>query len=458
MIEKNYYSLRILESNTFHAKDDVLKTTNKVLHIGETTDCGIRYENGEYEPERYASIVENEDGQSWRLIQRSQHVKAQIAGSGGFGFVHQLKDGDVISFEGQSMELEFHTHCDSYYGKEGFVIEQRTSKRTIYGFAAAAVAVVIAVAGLIYMLRAEEKSPGIQYNQLQDFLSSLYIIQVDSVQWIEITDNDTTLVRPTKVMDGGGAAGTAFLTKDSMLITARHCIEYWIGENFDLTTKVNSLMDDDVIKWAILSEKFMQEKEDANVSQMLRVFFSVCEETMPDEPVFSFSSTDANVHINRYHDGILPLADFSDDYYWRSVRPYYSDQEMELSDIVFIDVDMQGKIELADSATISHLNQSSDVAILGYPNNSSGKKATFADGTIKENRLDTLNRVSPDLKFEANIAHGFSGGPVFIRTNDRIVVAGVVSKIDTDNNIYKKAVPVTEIEYMMKKEREDEYE
>ena len=259
-------------------------------------------------------------------------------------------------------------------------------------------------------------------------------------------------------MDSEGIAGTAFLTSDSKLITARHCIEYWIGEDIDLTTKVKSLADDNIVKWAILSEKFMQERESEDVSQLLRVFFSVYEEQMPDEPVLSFSSTDENVHINRYHDGILQLADFSDDYYWRSVRPYFSDLEMELGDIVYIDVDMAGSIVMADSVAIAGLNQSSDVAVLGYPNNSSGKKATFAMGSVKENRADTLHRVNPDIQFDANITHGFSGGPVFIRANNKIVVAGVVSKIDTDNGIYKKAVPVTEIDYMIRKKKEEAHD
>ena len=50
MIEKCYYSLRPLGGgNSFHPKDTILKTTNKVLHIGETADCGFRYEAGEYE-------------------------------------------------------------------------------------------------------------------------------------------------------------------------------------------------------------------------------------------------------------------------------------------------------------------------------------------------------------------------------------------------------------------------
>ena len=456
MNEKNYYSLRLLGSNAFHAKGDVLKTTNKVLNIGETSDCEIRYEAGQYEPERYATIVENQDGKSWRLIQRSEHVSAKIAGSGGFGFVHQIKDGDVISFDGQDLELEFHTHFDSNYGKNGIVVEQHTNKRVIRGIIGAIVAMFIVILGLAYFLRQEEKAPAIRYDQLQEYLSSVYIIRVDSVQWIEVTKGDTSLVRPTKIMDSGGAAGTAFLTNDMKLITARHCIEYWIGNDIDLTTKVKNLPDDDIVKWAILSEKFMQEREDEDVSQQLRVFFSIYEEQMPDEPILSFTSTDSNVHINRSHDGILQLADFSDDYYWRSVRPYFTDLEMELGDIAYMDVNIAGKIELADSASIAQLNQSSEVAVLGYPNNASGKKVTFAAGAIKENRADTLNRVNPDIQFDANITHGFSGGPVFIKLKDKVVVAGVVSKIDTENGIYKKAVPVTEIGYMQKRGKEAE--
>ena len=458
MNEKSYYSLRLLGSNAFHAKGDVLKTTNKVLNIGETTDCEIRFEPGQYEPERYATIVENEDGRSWRLIQRSEYVNARIAGSGGFGYVHQLKDGDVIGFDRQDMELEFHTHYDGNYGKTGLVIEQHTNKRAIRGIMGAIVALSIVVFGMVCFMHSEEKVPTISYEQLQDYLSSVYITRVDSVQWIEVVKGDTSLVQPTKIMDNGGATGTAFLTTDKKLVTARHCIEYWIGTDLDVTTKVKNLPDDDIVKWAILAEKFMQERENEDVNQLLRVFFSIYDEQMPDEPLFSFSSTDSNVHINRCHDGILHLADFSDDYYWRFVRPYFSDLEMELGDIAYIDVNIAGKIKTADSASIAQLNQSSDVAVLGYPNNASGKKVTFATGAIKENRADTTKRINPDIQFDANITHGFSGGPVFIRANDKIVVAGVVSKIDADNGIYKKAVPITEIRYMMTKGKEGEHE
>ncbi len=455
MIEKNYYSLRILGSNTFHAKGDVLKTTNKVLNIGETADCEIRFEPGPYEPERYATIVENEDGKSWRLVQRSEYVSAQIAGSGVFGYVHQLQDGDVIKFEGQNLELEFHSHYDGNYGKTGLVIEQHTNSRAIRGIIGAIVALFAIVFGMFYFMQPEEKTPTISYNQIQKYLSSIYLIKVDSVQWIEVVQGDTTLVRPTKVLESGSVVATAFLTTDKKLVTARHCVEYWIGEKIEVTTKVKALPDDDIIKWAILCEKFMMEREDESTSQQLRVFFSIYEDRMPDEPVFIFSSTDSCVHINRYHDANVQLADFSDDYYWRTVRPYYTNLEMELGDIIYIDVNMTGNIAVADSASIAQLNQSSDVAVVGYPNNDSGKKATYRPGSVTEDRADTVRPINPDIQFDATISHGFSGGPVFIRVGDQIVVAGVVSKYDTANGIFKKAVPITELEYMQKRERED---
>lgn len=452
MNKKNYYSLRLLGSNAFHIKGDVLKTTNKVLNIGETADCEIRYEAERYEPDLYATIIENEDGKSWRLVQRSPYVKARIAGVGHVDYVYSLKDGDVVSFDGQGMEMEFHVHHDSNYGKTGIVIEQRTNKHVLYSVAISVVLLVAVITSLFFHSKSEE----IGYDDLEKFLSSVYIIKVDSVQWVE-TKAGVDSVIATKYMEEGGAVGTAFITTGGKMITARHCIEYWIGDNVDVTTKTKDLSDDDIKKWVIMSEKYNIEHEEEDVSQQLRVFFSICSPQLPDEPIMAFCSTDSCVHINKYRDGFLELGDFSDTYYWRTVVPYYgNDLERELGDFVYIDVPQVGNIELADSAMIAQLEQSDPVAVLGFPNISSGKKTTYAVGKITESRNVSAILSSPDILFDANITHGFSGGPVFIRakSDGRIVVAGAVSKIDTDNGIYKKAVPVTEI-MNMEKEKED---
>lgn len=457
MIEKNYYSLRISGSNAFHAKDDVLKTTNKVLHIGETADCGIRFESGEYEPERYASIVENKDGKSWRLIQRSQHIKTKIAGSGDFGYVHQLKDGDVITFEGQDIELEFHTHYDGSYGKEGFiiehiVIEQPKSKNLLLFGSIAAVLIL----GLLGFILYNYWHRDIRYKDIKDFEKSVFLVRVDSIQWIAVSRGDTTLIKPTANMEGCAPVGTAFLTKNGKLITARHCIEYWISEDVDDMPKTREL--NDVKKWAIFSETFNYLKEESVDSvQMLRVFFSICAPGENGRELFSFRSTDPCVHINRSRDGRLEFGDYDNIYYWRSIQPSPYDLERELGDIVCIDVDTTGVIELADTTMIAELNQSSSIGILGLPGNLAERNIKHALGHIMENRSDSIG-VNPDIQFDANITHGFSGGPVFIKVKDGLVVAGVVSKIDTENGIYKKAVPVTEIDYMLKKEKEAENE
>lgn len=455
MNDKYYYSLRFLGSNRFHVKGDLLKTTNKVLNIGETADCGVRFEPGEYEPERYASIVENEDGKSWRLIQRSDYVKARIAGSGGFGFVFQLKDGDVICFENQDMELEFHTYYDSNYGKEGFVIEhfvveQSVNMTRLYWGLGLAGIILAALIGVVFYLLPRD----INYNDLKDsFESSVYLIKVDSVQWIEVYQGDTTLVKPTKVLYSGSPVGTAFLTTNGTLITARHCIEYWIGENVDDMMSIREL--DDIRTWAVMAETFTYTYEQNDPKQLLRVFFSIHTANEADKTIFTFSSTDSCVHINRFYDGHKEFGDYENLYYWRTIQPTPNAPNRELSDIVSIDVDTTGTIVLADSTVITKLNQSTKVGILGLPANLTGRHLRFASGNITENRSDTTVVPNPNIQFDANIAKGFSGGPVFVKSEGKIVAVGVVSKIDTDNGIYKKAVPVTEIENMMKREKEE---
>lgn len=460
MNEKNYYSLLFHGSNAFHQQGDLLKTTNKVLHLGETADCGVRFDSGEFEPERYASIVENEDGKSWRLIQRSEHVITKIAGSGAFGYVHQLKDGDVITFEGQDMELEFHTHYDSSYGKEGFVIEhviieQTKSKKDLLPVLIVAMFVLGLLGFALYSLWTRD----IRYNDIKNFEESIFLVRVDSVQWIAISKGDTTLVEPTANVEGYAPVGTAFLTKDGKLITARHCIEYWIGEDVDEMPKTREI--NDVRKWAIFAETFNYIKQGGEDSiQMLRVFFSIYKPGKNGEKLFSFRSTDPCVHINHCRDGHLEFGDYDNVYYWRSIHPSPYDLERELGDIVCIDVDTTGTIELADTTMIAALNQSSSIGIFGLPGNLAERNIKHALGHIMENRNDTTVTPNPDIQFDANITHGFSGGPVFIKagSSGKIVVAGVVSKFDTDNGIYKKAVPVTEIEYMLKREKEGKNE
>ena len=353
----------------------------------------------------------------------------------------------VICFDGQDLELEFHVHHDCNYGSTAVVIEQHKSTRLLYGIVSAA---VLAMVGLVFLLNYGEKGNELKYEDLKKFESSVYIIKVDSVQWLNIIDGDTTLIHPTKVLNNEIPIGTAFLTNDGKLITARHCVEYWIGDKIDLNTEVDTLDDDDIIKWAILTETHMYQREDEgeDAEQRIRVFCSVYDKNAPSEPKFTFSSTNANVHINTENDDIVELIDYDSNYYWRTVRPYFVDRSMELGDIIYVDVPEKGNIVLADSNTLKKIDPSTKVAILGFGANSSLKNEIIpAEGTMKM----TVNNYHLDrsLVFEANITHGHSGGPVFIQDGSDIVVVGVVSKVDTESDgTLKMAVPITEITNM----------
>ena len=119
MNEKKWYiSLTCKGSNDFHSEGQQLKLTERTINIGESADCDVRYENGDFSPEYYASILKNDDGQSWRIVRRSQHVGVSIVGKGPIGYASPLTDGDIIQFEGQPMTLLFHTHNDRQYNEE----------------------------------------------------------------------------------------------------------------------------------------------------------------------------------------------------------------------------------------------------------------------------------------------------------------------------------------------------
>jgi hypothetical protein len=427
----HYISLTVKGGNVYHQKGESLKLTERIVNIGETADCDIRYKTNYQQPEYYASIIKNEDGKSWRIVKRSQHIDICILGKGSVGYAHILCDGDIIQIEGKLMALSFHSHYDDQYD-EG-------EKRTTWQWVVTGLLGLVAVIAGVYGLNNRQES--ILAADVEPLEESIYLVKVDSVRRLLIVNDQAECIQPTKRLEGEAPTGTAFLTTDGKLITARHCVEYWIGTNLDLTTKVGYLREDDVVKWAIEAETFNQIHEHDSTMQ-LQVFFSVFD-FMGDKK-YSFTSTDKHVHINKEKDGIFTLADFSQEYYWRSIRPYFNDRQMELGDILWIDLHSeQGKIKLACQKQLKSIKNGTKLMICGYPMTGIGdKRMTFSEGTIRRNVLAE----SENIFFESSINHGFSGGPLLMKDGDDIVAIGVVSRVDSvSSGLYKWAVPVSEI-------------
>ena len=431
--KKWYISLKCKGSNPYHTNDQRLVSTERTVNIGESADCDVRYENGDFEPEYYASILKNDDGKSWRIVKRSQHVGISIAGKGAIGYASPLADGDIIQFDGQPMTLLFHTHNDNLYKDDG------TRSSSWSRIAVIAACMFAAVAGLIYSFY---QGKPISEQEVAPLEESIYQIRVDSVQQLLVTGSQKQLMRPTKVLEETPPVGTAFLTTDGIMVTARHCVEYWLGTQLDLTTDVSSLSDDDVVKWAIETETFNQTHETRDSLMIMRAYFSIYDFT--GEKRHAFTSTDNNVHINTAHDAVFLLGDFSQEYYWRSIRPYFVDREMELGDILWIDgFEEKGKVRLATSEDVKKLHNGTRLMICGYPMTGIGdNKFTSTGGSIRR----ATQAKTENLFFESNINHGFSGGPVLIKTSGGIAAAGVVSRVDSvSSGLFKWAVPITEI-------------
>lgn len=448
-----YYSVRFLEENAFHSKDDILRTSERVLNIGEYLDCPIRYETSEgYEPEYYATIIKNEDGEGWRIVKRSQFIDVEIAGNGGFGYVHQLKDGDIIGFGDGKMSLQFNLHQEGDYYDSGIKIVHQSNHRLLYAMVAL---ICVVAAGVGYLLYDRWNQTDL-HQDVKAFSSSVYIIMVDSVQMVKVYDGKEEQIGETKNLayTGEREIGTAFLTTEGILVTARHCIEFWLNRKINRITNVEGLDDDDILKWAIQASTYMHCREEVqnDTVMALKTYCSVYQPDSLDSPLFVFHSLESRVHINYAHDKFDQIPDYSGNYYWRTIIPRGNYREAELGDVAYIDVDEKGIVELADSAKISTIREGTPIVFLGFPQNGIGDRALmYEDGNITREMVNGV--INRNLYVKGEINPGFSGGPVMARINDKIVAIGVTSRVDSiSNGVYKWVVPVSEIAEMRKRE------
>lgn len=429
---KHYISLKLKGENAYHKNRTHIKSTEPIINIGETVDCDVRYDSHGLQPEYYASIIKNEDGRSWRIVKRSQYTDISIAGKGSIGYAHQLKDGDLIQFSEQSMVVCFHIHYDDHYDEDG--------TDDAWQWAVTGLLSLVAIISIIWGLNQLRKN-NISTQDVEALEEAIFRVRVDSVCQILFTHDQEQQLSPMKKFTDEAPTGTAFFTTDGKMVTARHCVEYWIGTNLDLTTKVSDLSEDDIVRWAIETETFNQTHQKDSIKQ-LRVFFSLYD-FMGDKR-YSFASSDQQVHINTERDGVFMLADFDQNYYWRTVRPYFTDRQMELGDILWIDgFEEKGKVVLAKEKDWKHVKNGATLMICGYPMTGIGdKRMTSTEGVIRR----AIAKEKENLFIEGNINHGFSGGPVLIKSGNEVVAIGVVSRVDSvSSGLYKWAVPVTEV-------------
>ena len=450
---KKYYTLRYERDDAFHKAGEKVYNDKNTLHIGQTESCDIRLANSsQYEDAVIAIIEKRTDDKGWKLIRISPFKEHEVRVNGTpISHVHFLNDGDRIAFEGQRQELVFSIREDELYTSSGIVTMGKSSNRPM-----AVWLTLITIAVLCFVLQQLYNRP-MSEAMIESAKQSVFQIQVDSLK-LMVCRGDSTLVLDKASIDS--EFGTAFLTTDGQLVTARHCIEPWldfpkgttkyiINDNtpkpvmMALEAVTNNILHGDSAQWRMVSYCSLRKPE------------------INDSVLLNISSEDFIFDNSRDH--IVECGDYEHQYFWRSikVRPHRTD--MMLGDIAYLPnatslLRQKGTISLATKEEVKKLCRKSNrsLIIMGRMKNEAedkqiqspkaNLKLQLTEAHCKDGYPNTM------IAHDGNIDHGFSGGPVMTRQGFfgwRAV--GVVSVSDKNNDNWYYSVPVSEIERMKNK-------
>ena len=442
---KEYYSIRYEITDSLHKAGEQVFNADNVLRIGQTESCDVRLANySQYEDAVLAIIEKRENGEGWKLIRTSPYKEHEVRVNGTpFDYVHFLSDGDRIAFEGQSQELLFNVRHDDLYAFKGIVMTPKNSgNRTLK------IWMLIITLLLSFVVVQHYYNRSITPVIVEKAKQSVLQIKVDSVKYLKITGTDTVVLGACEE----NAAGIVFLTDDSKLVTARHCIEPWLNipdtMRMDPTLKSMPLP----VKWALEAVTHEVVEDDDSHYQM--VSFCSIYQLKPDyKYLFSVKSTDFIMDKSRDH--IVEYGDFNHQYFWRSISARPRRVDMMMGDIAYLNVTDEmpinkiGVIHLASKKDIQSIsdNPKIDIAILGCPNVIIGKQEIECSfGSLKK-KIRLAKNGNPEfvIAHDGNLAPGYSGGPVLTKQGFKWYAIGVVSVTDKFVKGRFYSVPVTEI-------------
>ncbi|MBR5068140.1 MAG: serine protease [Bacteroidales bacterium] len=442
---------------------DSVLNGNKPLDIGQGVFCDVQIpESDLYEPHLFATIVpikndsdnKTKSSEGWYVVKRTDCHRLSVNGID-IDIAQVLKNGDVISFFDTGInnisslaELKFEVFDDGEFeAKRGIVFKKHNDQRTYYLTTAvmALLAIGIAAYALLVLQRKD-----LHHEDLSKVNSAIYHITTDSVYLIQniFEDGLYKQIVTDSIELGMAAEGTAFLTSDSLFVTARHCIEPWIAdEEWDGVSTGAKMLPE--VRLATIAETGNRMAGYEKYTLRSHCIISKGFER------YSYYSTD--FCMNKSRDMVIRLVSAKEILYWRSIIPIATRRDMELGDFAYLkaqnldnDPDESYKIPMAKWEEIVAFSKSynHDIAVIGYPlNDNNSNVATAVYGNLMELEYnETTTKALGCLQLSAPINPGNSGGPVIAKINDDIKVIGIVSKADTraQQGMFW-AVPITEV-------------
>lgn len=452
-MSKKYYSIRFEHDDAFHKAGDQVANADNTLHIGQTEACDIRLANeSQYEDAVIAVVEKRADDKGWKLISISPYKEHEVRVNGTpINHVHFLNDGDRIAFSGQKQELTFSIRNDGIYTSGNIVAIGKRSNRSVFAWLA-----LVSMALIGFAVHQLSRAP-MSERMIENAKQSVFQIKVDSVQLMAHYGDSTVVCRTANLKD---EYGTAFLTTDGSLVTARHCIEPWLNipEGTRLDTLCESTQPHVRMALEAVTRTIIAESEGDSIRWQMVSYCSLRKPEVSDSVLLRVTSTEFVFDDSRDH--IMEFGDFAHQYFWRSikVRPHRTD--MMLGDIAFLrnasePLHQNGTIRMASKEEVTKLCQkvNRDLIIVGRVSNNTESNQLQSPSAhlmlqiTEANCHDGYPHIV--IAHDGNISHGFSGGPVMTRSGlfDWCVI-GVVSVTDTDNDSWYYSVPISEIERM----------
>lgn len=435
-----YYTLKYEQTDPLHKKGEVVVIPSGELHIGQQNDCKVLFHNNtDYEDELYAIIRPTRNEGEWLLIPTSEYVKTSANGNP-VELVHYLNNGDRITFEGEEQELLFETHRDDKYNLATGIqmIAAPMSKRLI--------TCMIAIPAILFSLIAcyiikdnydEEQREAL----LAGLHTSILQISVDTVQYLEVTSLGERILRKYSYQKSEGHImnGTAFLTADSCIVTARHCIEPWLNDPMVSEANTPTELKSIPTQWAMEAETYNQTHDSDTIYRVVAIcdFFIGLNGTER----FGESIKSTKFVVDRSRDNVIEKGDFDTVFYWRSIKETYSNKEVMLGDVAWTRTDSVGKLALVtEDELASLLANRPQLYFMGYPDHNVIRGLNREEGKLQ---MDYVK--GSVIAHNGNLIHGFSGAPVIIIEKQKAYAVGVVSRIDANGGGRTYSVPVTEL-------------
>ncbi|MBO4447101.1 MAG: FHA domain-containing protein [Bacteroidales bacterium] len=411
--------------------DEQLAASENIVRIGQRADCDVRLPNGgPFADELFAVIKPAKSPDCWQLIPVSEFVHTYVNGSS-VGLNHYLRNGDRISFSETGADILFELRKGENPGTAHFT---SVSRRFVTAVSIAAVlAVVLAFYGII--------APSLQKTRNSRLLAtadqSVVRITVDSVFYVRtVSGQDCVLEGEASAGQRGLVMnGTAFLTTDGLLVTARHCIEPWLNYNLVFSSKMSLDELPLCTAWALKAETYNQTHDNDTSYSVI----SKCTLYGVNGYLGTYLSSDFRCNCER--DEIVEIGDFSNRYFIRSITGRFNRSDMMLGDLAVMKLlSLKGTITLPSEELLEkEVVAGSALTFKGYPRRQETGIETSPGDVLKDFAAGHM------ISHNGGLEPGYSGGPALFVCDGKVYAAGVISTFDKDSRHCIYSVPASEI-------------